>query len=440
MKIINKFLFGILFISSGLLVSCGGGSSGSSGGGSSGTSADQTTPVATLTNPLNGAVNVSTSTSITVQFNIPVSNVTNSTVTLHASTPAGALVALTNPQAVGSDQYKFNVVSTLNAQTRYYVVLSNQIVSVASNTALAPTTFNFTTQSQSGESQPVESSTPSTNSVVYVVQGDSTTYPAGNVSVCSINGSGVISGCKLTGSNLNNPFDIGFSPDKTTAYIVNNNGDSISTCSIQSGALNNCVSQTFSALDNATSITVDSTGTFAYITNLTSKQVVRCSITNNMITECNVANSNFDSPVNSALSESGQYLYVTNQSGKVSICSVSGGQLTNCGSNTYNPSNSNSLAGVAISSDGTKIVFASPSLNQLIVCQVDPSSGTISNCSPNGFMFSSPYGISLTNTGSALISNQTTNIISSCTIATGVCPTGVATLFPGINNIRYISF
>lgn len=72
-----------------IMVGCGG--TGSSGVAPS--NSNQTLfPVATIVNPANNTVNVSTLPKIKVGFNIPVTNVNLSTVTLHQGNINGSLV------------------------------------------------------------------------------------------------------------------------------------------------------------------------------------------------------------------------------------------------------------------------------------------------------------------------------------------------------------
>ena len=106
--------------------------------------ADTTSPTVNLVAPSNNATNVSTNPSIQLVFSEAVQNVNASTVTLHAGSASGPVVALNPLTAGASNTYTVSPSSALNQQTLYYLVLSSGI-SDSSGNALAPTRFSFTT-------------------------------------------------------------------------------------------------------------------------------------------------------------------------------------------------------------------------------------------------------------------------------------------------------
>ena len=112
----------------------------SSGGGSS----DTTAPTVVMTTPTNNATDVSITPGITLQFSEPVTNVTTTSITLHAGSVTGTAVALDGITGGSNNSYSFSPASSLSPLITYYVVLSNAITDIAGN-PLTATSFSFTT-------------------------------------------------------------------------------------------------------------------------------------------------------------------------------------------------------------------------------------------------------------------------------------------------------
>jgi hypothetical protein len=102
--------------------------------------ADTTAPTVFATDPDNGATNVATSSTIKVQFDEPVTNVSAGTFTAATTGgPINGVVADVDPL-----NYTFTPTSALPAATTITVTLTSAIEDVAGN-ALVTTTFSFMT-------------------------------------------------------------------------------------------------------------------------------------------------------------------------------------------------------------------------------------------------------------------------------------------------------
>ena len=108
------------------------------------------TPEVNLLSPANGATKVTTSPSIQVKFSTSVNNVNNTTITLHQGSPDGNLVAISSIIQGDNNIYTFSPVANLREATKYYVVISHDIVDNNGN-HLIPENFSFTTDSNNVE-------------------------------------------------------------------------------------------------------------------------------------------------------------------------------------------------------------------------------------------------------------------------------------------------
>lgn len=81
---------------------------------------------------------------IQLRFSEEVHNVDANSVSLHAGSPDGALVGLGQATLGPNNTYAFNVLSRLQPNTHYYLLLSSAIRDTSGN-ALANTQFSFTT-------------------------------------------------------------------------------------------------------------------------------------------------------------------------------------------------------------------------------------------------------------------------------------------------------
>lgn len=101
-------------------------------------------PTVALVSPGNNATGISTTPTIQLQFNEAMQNVTPANVTLHEESAGGTTVAISSITAGANNNYTFSPTESLNEQTSYYVVLTNQITDTDGD-RLVPVTFNFTT-------------------------------------------------------------------------------------------------------------------------------------------------------------------------------------------------------------------------------------------------------------------------------------------------------
>ena len=108
------------------------------------------TPEVNLLSPANGATKVTTSPSIQVKFSTSVNNVNNTTITLHQGSPDGNLVAISSIIQGDNNIYTFSAVANLREATKYYVVISHDVVDNNGN-HLTPESFSFTTDSNNVE-------------------------------------------------------------------------------------------------------------------------------------------------------------------------------------------------------------------------------------------------------------------------------------------------
>lgn len=249
------------------------------------------------------------------------------------------------------------------------------------------------------------------------------------VSKCNIATNGNLTSCTTAAMGFNNPHEIIINPQKTFAYVLNIISNIISKCGFApngSGDLTPCT-PTGSNLDFPDGIAIR--GGFAYIANQGfSNNVTKCTITaNGDLTPCVDSNgSGFAGPARIIINE--PYAYITNISGNnVTKCSFNtSGNLINC---TNSGTNLSAPVGIAIK--GSFAYISNFGANNVTKCSID-SNGNLTSCniilSATGF--SSPESIVINAAGTlAYVANPTSASISKCSFAsngdlTSCTPTG----------------
>lgn len=107
------------------------------------TTGDFTSPMVSIISPINNATNVSQNPMIQIQFSEPVQNVNGTTVKLYES-GSDTPIVISNITAGANNTYNFSPLNSLNAFTKYVLVLESGIVDNSGN-ALIQTKFSFNT-------------------------------------------------------------------------------------------------------------------------------------------------------------------------------------------------------------------------------------------------------------------------------------------------------
>lgn len=110
------------------------------------TTPDVTPPTVSIIEPNNGGQNISLAPNISIMFSESVQNVNTSTVTIHEGSITGPTLATSAIVAGENNTYSLSSAVPLKNNTTYYVALSDGITDMSGN-SLAPTSFDFTTNS-----------------------------------------------------------------------------------------------------------------------------------------------------------------------------------------------------------------------------------------------------------------------------------------------------
>lgn len=129
-----------------------------------------TTPTVAMVYPANHATNVSKTSPIKISFSESVNNVSLSNVSLHIDSPTGSTVTITSIAPESNNSYTLKPSSSLNGNSRYYVVIGSGITDLTGN-AVVPTRFSFTTVSNLALSAMPESSISWSNTLQYIPLG-----------------------------------------------------------------------------------------------------------------------------------------------------------------------------------------------------------------------------------------------------------------------------
>jgi 6-phosphogluconolactonase (cycloisomerase 2 family) len=379
------------------------------------TTGDFTAPTVVMLSPTNNATKVNygvTDFSIVVQFSKPVQNVSSNTISVCSdSTSSGYCWPINFIMPQPNNTYEIHLYQ-YNSQTQYFVKLSSGITDNYGN-ALAPVTFNFTTDLElnniqnlafNGQSAylvnltntvtqcAIESSNgaldncqQATNNISgsgsgiafnndYAYVSSATQY-GNSVFKCTVNNNGgELVGCSPATTSTSLAQDIGFY--NSMAYIVNYTSNQITQCTPDSGGLFNNCTATGSGFDAPVGIAF--ANSYAYIANESSATVSQCSITGTgAFGTCNTTGSHFDSPVKIAIN--GNYAYISNYySSTITQCTINSvnGNLTNC--NKIGNQLFNFPLGIKFNNGYTYIAEAG---NRTITkCTVNNTNGSFSNC------------------------------------------------------------
>ncbi len=101
-----------------------------------------------MISPGNNSTNVTLRPTIQLQFNQTVNNVNTETVTLYEESSSGTSVVIDSITSGANNTYSFTPHTILKQNTKYFVVLSDGIISATSGQSLATTTFTFTTTTE----------------------------------------------------------------------------------------------------------------------------------------------------------------------------------------------------------------------------------------------------------------------------------------------------
>lgn len=220
------------------------------------------------------------------------------------------------------------------------------------------------------------------------------------------------------------------------AYISNFNNSTVSYCPVNTsdGTLATCTAVTNTGAGNSTfngpyEISINPAHTRLYISNNNNNTVSNCPLnTNGSLGTCSaISDSTFNSPTGNSVHPNGNFAYIANGNTNmgVSICPInSGGGFNACTRSTI----LSDFRGVDISPSGLHAYLADTTNNRLNSCDVNTSTGGLSNCNANSsFTFSNPAGVVVHPNGNFVYmtdTNSTTTPVTRCTINTS---TGVLT-------------
>ncbi len=228
--------------------------------------------------------------------------------------------------------------------------------------------------------------------------------PTGSyLTVCKVNqANGALTNCmNAGGSGFNLPNAFGFSPDGTILYTSNlGGGGSVSACLINTttGELSSCVNNTSPSFGASAGMTLNASGNIAYVVNRSQNTTSVCRVSGQVVDLCDATSgSYFTEPEGVILSPSGRHAFITNAGGKsVTLCNIredGTGLLENC------EVTDGAFAGtgnIGLNSLGTVAYVPNELLQQLFICNVSVSTGTLSECKPSlGTGFVGPAGVEL---------------------------------------------
>ncbi len=202
------------------------------------------------------------------------------------------------------------------------------------------------------------------------------------------------------------------------SYITSGS-NTVSVCTVDSttGALDACQDAGGSGFNLPYGIAIDAKSQHAYFANYLNDTVSVCTIKNTgQLSTCRTTGSGFRHPASIALinlsdNPSAVFAYVVNQSNSISKCNVAAdGTLSNCQAtgNFFDPSD------ITFNALNTYAYVTDASLNKVLVCKVDPTTGALSACQDaGGSGFNFPYGIVLdkTNTNAYIVNRRGSSVL-----------------------------
>lgn len=300
--------------------------------------------------------------------------------------------------------------------------VSNSETDVKSTTGLGP--FDITTCLNGVAAISCQKHNIQGNRFIYITNGSVSTS---TVTLCSLNDvTGIMSNCTITGNDFASPIGITVNHKKTYAYVTSYTEDhTVSVCQTNpaNAALENC-RETGSTYDSKF-IALNSTDTFAYISyykiigSTINHLVDLCSIDQGGgLTNCAPTGSGFNGAGGIAINPAGDIAYVTNNlTNNVSSCEInrSTGELSNC---IIALENIISPWRITLNTNGTYAYITTNANSDVTRCTVEMNTGHLSNCilTANGtFGGSGNIAINTSNT-KAYIPNSIADSISICSI------------------------
>lgn len=223
-------------------------------------------------------------------------------------------------------------------------------------------------------------------------------------------------------STFDYPIDIAITPDGSTAYVVNQSGDSVSIVNISSNSVTGTVDDTLNTLEGPTAIAITPDGTTAYITNYSpdGNSVSILDVATNAITGI-VSDGDFNQPVDVAITPDGTTAYVTNEGNNtVSIIDVGTNMVT--GTVSDPDTLLSTPTAIAIKPDGSQAFIVNQNSTVAIL---EISTNTIVGLISNLGAPATPYDVIVTpDSATAFISNASENQIFVVQEDTAITATG----------------
>jgi len=236
------------------------------------------------------------------------------------------------------------------------------------------------------------------------------------VSRCAIGSNGTISGCTDAGAvNLAMPADILINGNN--AYITNFQAGTVARCTVDpaSGTLSACADSGAAGL--AGPIGIDVKGNVAYITSNGDNSIAQCSIdaaTGNLSCPGTHHFNNVKALSPYSVTVNGNYLYIVNQgAAPTPTTAMTQSNIVRCSINAasgdIDPASCVSEAGVTVPGTsatdwfqfnriairGNVAYITARSINKVVQCAVDATTGALSNCTAATPAFSGATGIAL---------------------------------------------
>jgi 6-phosphogluconolactonase (cycloisomerase 2 family) len=238
--------------------------------------------------------------------------------------------------------------------------------------------------------------------LAYVVNED-VSVNDGGIILCQVNPTTRLLTSCLRTAIFTAASDIVFNLSGTRAYVTDVTAGTISRCIVNTstGALSEC-SPILSSIPLVTGIVLNPAGTIAYYSQAGNVDTISyCSVNSSsgVLSNCLVTGSGFNDPEAVTLNPSGTYAYISNNGngGSISVCRVDAGTgaLSAC---TNTSDLFSGRGGVEFNATGTLAYFPSFTTNLVYQCNVNSSTGLLSNCvNSGGAPFTDPSGLAFIN-------------------------------------------
>lgn len=298
-----------------------------------------------------------------------VSDTAAKTITVNGSSGTLNITLCLNGKAPLSCQsYNVVVASSSFSSFAYVTDLSNvQSCPIQSNGTFATCTPN------GGFSTAVGIAFNPDNNKIYIGNNGSDT-----VSFCSIDSSGLLSGCSLAGGGFDGPDGIAIGSNSGGAFAVISNAGSnlVTVAPIGSTGVFGTVGSNGPFL-SPRGLAVNNVGGRVYIANYAANRVSSCGIVGTSIGPCTLSIPAFNGPYGVAINSLNTRLYVTNNTGdNVSICELAGGNIASCQPSTQSFTGP---LGIALNAANTKAYIAFNN-NSVSVCDINATDGMFISC------------------------------------------------------------